>query len=58
MKNSQNVSEGETYVRQLWKNGTCELYKNGKSTGTMFVHSVEMLLKRGFYANFLLILPA
>ncbi len=58
MKNSQNVSESGTYVRQLWKNDVCELYKNRKSTGTMFVHSVEMLLKKGFYANFLLILPA
>ena len=46
MKNSYNVSESETYVRQLWKNDVCELYKNGKYQETMFVHSVEMLMKK------------
>ena len=37
------------------ENGACELYKNGKSMETMFVHSVEMLMKKSFYAKFLLI---
>ena len=54
-ENSRSVSVSGTYVRQLWKNNVCELYKNGKSMGTMFVHSVEMLMKKSFYAKFLLI---
>lgn len=37
------------------ENSVCELYKNGKSMETMFVHSVEMLMKKSFYAKFLLI---
>ena len=37
------------------ENSICELYKNGKSMETMFVHSVEMLMKKSFYAKFLLI---
>ena len=54
-ENSRSVGVSETYVRQLWKNSVCELYKNGKSMETMFVHSVEMLMKKSFYAKFLLI---
>ena len=53
--NSRFVGASGTYVRQLWKNGACELYKNGNSVETMFVHSVEMLMKKSFYAKFLLI---
>ena len=54
-ENSRSVSTSGTYVRQLWKNRACELYKNGKFMETMFVHSVEMLMKKRFYAKFLLI---
>lgn len=39
----------------VMENSICELYKNGKSMETMFVHSVEMLMKKSFYAKFLLI---